>query len=191
MRKWHSTPAAGRRRRSRRQEDRASAAESSEFRPLTVANALNSGEFSYRPEFSQVGFSPPSQVAHFSSIVSPQQLLGDDRHSVHSIQILQTLRLKHGSRRHEAASSDRSRLVAGHCRGRPGDVRADDQISIYGGSAQTYSSNVRVIAPSALTDLTVEHVDWRTDAFSNPLYYGFRLHALFRRVGPSWASRST
>lgn len=53
-------------------------------------------------------------------------------------------------------------------------VRGEDQIAIYGGTAQTHSSDVRFRASIAGTDITYRGVDWRTEAFSDPYYYGLR-----------------
>ena len=53
-------------------------------------------------------------------------------------------------------------------------ARADDFISVYGGTAQTHPSNVRAIVPITNTDLTFEHVDWSTNATEQPYYFGLR-----------------
>lgn len=55
-----------------------------------------------------------------------------------------------------------------------GDLRAEDQIAIYGGTAQTKPSDVRFRASVAGTDITYRSVDWRTEALNDPYYYGLR-----------------
>lgn len=62
-------------------------------------------------------------------------------------------------------------LLATACATNP--PRADHVVSVYGGTARTFNSDIRLQQPGG-TDLTVHDVSFRDESFENVIYYGFR-----------------
>lgn len=63
-------------------------------------------------------------------------------------------------------------------------AHAELVLSVYGGAAGTYDSDVKLKQPGG-TDLTFSKVSWDDDSFESPPYYGLRL-AWWLKGSPKW-----
>lgn len=66
-------------------------------------------------------------------------------------------------------------------------VRAETMFSFYLGSSHTASSDVHIRQPSTNSDATFHGVQWTTDSFSPPVYYGLRVSHFFG-LGANWGT---
>lgn len=76
-------------------------------------------------------------------------------------------------------------MAAGALTGLANPALAETTASFYLGASHTANSDVRIRQPSTGSDATFYNVEWDSQSFKNPLYYGIRVNH-FLEMRPHW-----